>query len=151
MTSNKTCYMCDAIATSVEHAPPLCLFPEIEEDELRRDFRRNLITVPSCDTHNSAKSRDDEYIRLELVSSIGANKHGYQLARTKIARSIARRPSLMLSLLQKSTPAFVLDNESQQRIETLRIELDPLRVYTVLMNIARALYFTTSAPSGWTR
>jgi hypothetical protein len=34
----------------------------------------------------------------------------------------------------------VIDNESQQWIETLRIELDPLRVYTVLMNIARALY-----------
>jgi hypothetical protein len=133
--------MCDAIATSLEHAPSLCLFPEIEEDELRRDFRRNLITVPSCDTHNSAKSRDDEYIRLVLVSGIGANELGHQLARTKIARSIARRPSLMLSLLQKSTPAFVLDNESQQWIETLRIELDPLRVYTVLMNMARALYF----------
>lgn len=55
---NGTCYMCDLSATSVEHVPPKCMFPEFKDAKV--DLRRKLITVPSCDDHNAKKSRDDE-------------------------------------------------------------------------------------------
>jgi hypothetical protein len=56
-----TCYMCELPEMSREHARPLCFFPEAQE--FGRDVRNNLITVPSCDAHNSAKSKDDEFLR----------------------------------------------------------------------------------------
>jgi hypothetical protein len=61
MTRASTCYMCDSPETSREHAPPLCFFPETKD--VGRDLRRNLVTVPSCDVHNSKKSKDDEFFR----------------------------------------------------------------------------------------
>ena len=57
--------MCDAPSTSREHAPPISLFPEA--DVFGRDVRRNLITVPSCDAHNSMKSKDDEVFRAVIL------------------------------------------------------------------------------------
>ncbi|MDC5072991.1 hypothetical protein NRA08_18095, partial [Acinetobacter baumannii] len=68
-----TCYMCDAEATTVEHVPPKCIFPESKDlssaDKLL-DFRKQLITVPSCDDHNGKKSKDDEYLFCMLAISI---------------------------------------------------------------------------------
>ena len=61
MKETETCYMCDASATGREHVPPRCLFPEAK-DIPGKDFRKKLITVPSCDAHNFAKSKDDEYL-----------------------------------------------------------------------------------------
>ncbi|WKJ89103.1 hypothetical protein QZJ86_13855 [Methylomonas montana] len=49
------CYFCNAKKTSMEHLPPKCFFP--------KGKRNNLITVPSCDEHNSSKSMNDEYIK----------------------------------------------------------------------------------------
>ena len=57
-----TCYMCTSAATSVEHVPPRCLFPEQKDLPIGVDLRKQLITVPSCDIHNSRKSKDDEYL-----------------------------------------------------------------------------------------
>lgn len=61
---SETCYMCDEPSTSREHVPPKCLFPTLES--IGRDLRKNLITVPSCDKHNSQKSDDDEFFRAIL-------------------------------------------------------------------------------------
>ena len=41
MTKIETCYMCDEIATSKEHVPPKCIFPEkkdIGEDNFLRRY-----------------------------------------------------------------------------------------------------------------
>lgn len=48
------CYMCDEAASSVEHAPPKCLSPEIKNSEI--DLRINLVTAPSCEEHNCKKN-----------------------------------------------------------------------------------------------
>ena len=57
--AEKTCYMCEELATSVEHIPPQCLFPEQKDLPDGIDLRKQLLTVPSCDKHNSKKSQDD--------------------------------------------------------------------------------------------
>ena len=53
------CYYCGEPAMSEEHVPPKCLFPE--QKDTGKDYRKNLITVPSCDKHNAGKSCDDEF------------------------------------------------------------------------------------------
>src|SRR6185369_1818743 len=66
IVSLETCYMCDKATVSREHAPPLGFFPE--------DRRVNLITVPSCKTHNNDNSDDVRYVRDIITSSIDVNE-----------------------------------------------------------------------------
>ena len=67
--------MCECLATSQEHAPPRCIFPE-QKDTGGIDYRKSLIKVPSCETHNTAKSTEDEYLMYVLPTSIAANNVG---------------------------------------------------------------------------
>ena len=62
------CYMCSAESVTTEHIPPKCIFPEKKDLADGRDYRRNLITVPSCADHNLHKSGDDEYLLYVLVT-----------------------------------------------------------------------------------
>src|SRR5262249_38328640 len=57
-----TCFMCDKPATTKDHIPPLCFFPEQKDIPKGANYRKNLITVPACDEHNSKTSMDDEYL-----------------------------------------------------------------------------------------
>lgn len=83
------CYACDGEETSVEHAPPKCIFPELK-DYPHKDLRKNLITVPSCDEHNSAKSKDDEFLMVSLAGMLGNNSIGYSHSITKVDRALRR-------------------------------------------------------------
>src|SRR5687768_10631148 len=51
---------------TVDHIPPRNLFAKP---------RPQLITVPACEECNGSASMDDEYFRLMLTSSFGADKH----------------------------------------------------------------------------
>jgi hypothetical protein len=83
--------MCEAPATSKEHVPPACLFPELPIAGV--DLRRNLLRVPSCDTHNSHKSKDDEFLRANLVLCCA---HASPVASSeffgKLLRAVSRNP-----------------------------------------------------------
>ncbi len=80
---NRICYMCGNPATSKEHVPPACLFPE-KKDIRTSAFRNNLITVPSCDLHNSKKSNDDEFLMACIAGVVGNNVIGFFHFRTKV-------------------------------------------------------------------
>src|SRR6056297_1597568 len=88
------CYFCGKPATSSEHVPPKCIFPE-QKDLPDEDYRKNLITVPSCDKHNAAKSRDDEFLMACLAPVVGNNGAGFLHMNTKLSRSYARNPHLL--------------------------------------------------------
>jgi len=60
------CYMCDLPGTTDEHIPPRAIFPEAKDAE-GRNYRIDLITVPSCPDHNTAKSDDDEFLMVSLA------------------------------------------------------------------------------------
>jgi hypothetical protein len=49
------CYNCGEPATTSEHAPPDCFFPD--------RYRTGLLRVPSCHVHNTSLSKDVEYVR----------------------------------------------------------------------------------------
>lgn len=77
------CYYCGGNVTGVEHVPPRSFFP--------RGMRQDLITVDSCDFHNQEKSKEDEYVRAILLSSIKIDEHPHleELRNTSI-RAVER-------------------------------------------------------------
>ena len=82
--------MCSKAASSKEHVPPGCLFPE-QKDTKGINFRKNLITVPSCDLHNSKKSHDDEFLMFSLTGLLKNNPVGTFHQITKGNRAVRRK------------------------------------------------------------
>jgi len=86
--------MCDRDAISSEHVPPKNLFPE--QKDVGEDYRKHLITVPSCEIHNGAKSKDDEFLMVSLAGIFGNNSIGYSHKFTKVNRAIRRTSNKLL-------------------------------------------------------
>lgn len=128
------CYMCNSESVSYEHVPPLCIFPEKKDLPTGKDLRKNLITVPSCKEHNLRKSRDDEYLLYILVSNWYINDIGLNQWKTKIIRSMQRRPG-NLGIFKNLQPASV------NGIKTGYFRPDFTRLTNELTNISRGLYY----------
>lgn len=129
------------LATSDEHVPAKCFFPEQKDLPPGHDLRRNLFTVPSCDIHNSKKSSDDHYFWQLVTMSQGLNECRKQMVRTKVVRSIRRRPALVGSLMSTAQSAFVYDFQGQRWLPTGMVYFDNVRLCNTLEQFARALYF----------
>lgn len=130
------CYWCGNEATTREHVPPKCLFPENKDTEnyYKTDFRKNLITVPSCLKHNTDKSGDDEYFFNNITPLIGNNDIAYIHSHTKLSRSYIRNPNLID--VKKEGYIFFLEPE---KINLAKINIP--RIKNSLESISRALYF----------
>lgn len=139
--STRTCYMCDLVATSEEHAPPKCIFPEQKDTPNGTDYRRNLVTVPSCDAHNSAKSHDDEYLLHVLAASYTSSNVGLTQFITKSARAFAKAPTKASSLIRRSQPVQLKRTGDSTWENGLQVIIEAERLDLVLGNCARALYF----------
>lgn len=133
MTSAATCYMCDSVETSREHVPPVCFFPKAKE--IGRDLRRNLITVPSCDRHNSLKSKDDEYLRAVIVMTAENNKVGQHQFFGKLLPAVARRPHAYKS--------FFADKGTVAKGTGRALQIDRKRFNSCIDHLARAIFFDT--------
>jgi hypothetical protein len=126
--------MCEAPATSTEHVPPKCFFPEQKDLGVTKNYRHNLLSVPSCTRHNLAKSQDDEYLLFVITSHYENVKVAQRHFSTKVMRAVRRRPSLL---------KFIADNFP------IAIHGQPSIAYTVdrdrfdkaLDQITRALFF----------
>ncbi|WP_096698409.1 hypothetical protein [Polaromonas sp. AER18D-145] len=90
-----SCYACVCTATSREHVPPKNLFPEAKDFQ-GEDLRQQLITVPSCDIHNLAKSQDDEFLMVCLAGLVGNNSIGYRHNFGKVGRAVRRSAGRLL-------------------------------------------------------
>ena len=132
---SKICYVCGAPATSREHCPPLCIFPAERDVPNTKSYRRNLITVPSCDEHNLRKSNDDEYLMMVLVSHFGNNDLANQHMKTKVMRAWQRRPYLALTAVQNPQPARINGQE------TISFTVDLNRFTRAMELITRGLIF----------
>ncbi|MCE1061859.1 hypothetical protein LU646_28880 [Pseudomonas alloputida] len=125
-----TCYMCSAIATSSEHVPPRCLFPEKKYLDETDDQRRDLITVPSCDKHNTQKSGDDEYL-MYLFSMLPESSAYSRIIFQKAVRAARRKPQLSEAIFRNQ----IVINEVEA------YEVDRQRVDTSIGFVARAIFF----------
>lgn len=125
--------MCDLSESSREHAPPLCLFPEAKE--FGRDERKNLITVPSCDSHNSNKSMDDEFFRaaLTMMCKQGNESSRHQFS-TKVLKAARRKPH--------AHSLFFSDSRILETGEPV-VRIDRNRFDRCVDHLARAVFFHT--------
>lgn len=137
----KTCYMCDAPKTSKEHVPPRCLFPAEKEDPKGIGSRRNLVTVPSCDVHNSRKSKDDEYILYVLALNIANNQAAENHFNAKIRRAIENNPAVWNRLKSNMKPVVARDQHTGQITSTVALGVDMVRFNSAMDHLGRALYF----------
>ncbi len=129
-----TCYMCSAEETSREHAPPQCLFPE--EGDIGRNLRRNLVTVPSCDEHNSKKSADDEFLRaVILAAAVDSSEVARHQFLGKFLRGARRN--------RDAHSEFFKDMGSISSGTKRVLKLDRDRFDKCVEHLARALFFHT--------
>ena len=118
-TKADLCYMCEKLGETIEHIPPRCFFPK------KQEFRKNLITVPSCHEHNTEKSGEDEYMRILFV---GITAHGLDADLTKSTmKSISRKKRLALEIAEKS-------------LMRSGYTIDECRISSYLACIARGIY-----------
>lgn len=137
-----TCYYCGAPATSMEHVPPKCMFPE-SKDSLGVDLRSNLITVPSCQTHNLEKSKDDEFLMATVTPVVGNNVVGYRQTHTKLKRAVTRgRGRLFRAAMSNARPAILRTRDGADH-PVLIGDMDIPRLLSVLEHVARGLYFNS--------
>ena len=136
-----TCYMCDNEATTVEHVPPQCLFPEQKDLPAGTDLRKNLLTVPSCEDHNLSKSGNDEYLLYLLVMNLPSNDIAKNQFLTKIDRAIKRNPSLINRYINDPQAVVAQDSKTGESFETAAIKIEFDRFKTSVDSISRSLYF----------
>lgn len=127
--------MCDSPSTTREHAPPQCLFPESKDLEDGGDLRKNLITVPSCASHNSRLSKDDEYFLFIATSNLEGNARQGEQFGTKVIRALRRNPALLSTAFRAARPATV------NGVPTMSFTVDRPRVERVVEKVARAIHY----------
>lgn len=135
----KSCYMCEGLGTTDEHVPPRGLFPKPGDALDGKDLRKNLITVPSCEPHNTHKAEDDEYFVFVLIACHLANMVGQHQAETKLKRAVERAPALIKKFVPSSQNVRIKD--AQGLLETVQVPLDIGRFESVAEKIGRALHF----------
>lgn len=128
--------MCDDPATSREHVPPRCFFPKSIHSS-GKNFRKNLITVPACEAHNSQKSKDDEYLLYLISSNYENNQEGLRHFLIKTRRSFERHPNLLRDFFFRDE-LFPIQVDGQP---SLAFSFDPLRFENAFNCMARAIYF----------
>ncbi len=133
-----TCYMCNEPATSREHVPPRCLFPELKD--VGADCRQNLLTVPSCDEHNSGKASDDEFLMVSLAGIIGNNSIGYAHKFSKVNRAIHRSSFSLLNQAMKNQKWSVVEFGPNKFIDVVWGTPDYDRLLRCFDRIARGVH-----------
>lgn len=128
------CYMCPAQAISTEHVPPKCIFPESKDLPSGGNYRKNLITVPSCKEHNSTKSKDDEYLLFILATNWNVNDIGLQHWLTKVIRALETNPSKM-GIYKDLSPITI------NGVPTGKFHPDIDRFSEEVIKISRGIYY----------
>lgn len=133
--------MCEALATSDEHIPPKCIFPEKKDLRDGTDLRSALYKVPACDAHNSNKSHDDEYLLYVLTGTFQINKVGQNHYNSKTRRAIKRNPSLLKKFAKAAMPVKVTDPLSGSMVDLVAYKLDEDRFDIIIDRLSRAIYY----------
>ncbi len=133
----RKCFACGQPATGDDHVPPKSFFPKQRDLPAGTvDVRRNLITVPAYDTHNSRFSKDDEVASLVILLTHRANQLGVQQFLSKGLRGIAGRRGLVRAVFKRIEVYQLADGR-----EIPIMEFDAARVDRVMDRVARGLFF----------
>lgn len=105
-----------------------------------KDYRKNLITVPSCDKHNTQKSKDDEFLMACLAPVVGNNGTAFIHTNTKLARAQARNQRLIDKTIRDARKVNIVGPDGMT-FPTLVGRPDMPRFCRALQTVARGLYF----------
>jgi hypothetical protein len=136
MSLQETCYMCEREATSREHVPPKCFFAGGKDSLSGKDFRKNLLTVPSCTLHNSEKSGNDLYLLHVIAIAYQNNQEGIYLFTKRIKKTTESRPYLLKSFFDQFERVYVNGQP------TLAFEMNVERFDNGIACMANAIYFS---------
>ena len=125
------CYMCDQISVGKEHVPPRCLFPNSKDLPTGINLRKDLITVPSCDEHNSEKSHEDQYFLNVITSCEMINEVEREHYRKLMRRQNQRNNSILARFVNRSVE---IGNKLAHKVEIDRLD-------SFVRHLACALYF----------
>jgi hypothetical protein len=139
MKKIKKCYKCGEKATTREHVPPICLFPE--QKDAKVNLRKNLITVPSCDEHNSKKSDDDEFLMVSLAACLGNNFAGHFHSNTKVQRALARKKDFYFTKVLEDCREIAIKSENGESTTAYVGKPDYRRLKKCFEHIAYGLYY----------
>lgn len=141
------CYCCEAIATTKDHIPPKCFFPEKKHlPSNSPDYRSQLLTVPACSAHNNSRSSDDEYTAAVIVMNSQSDL-AFTIFKSKWVQSLLRRGGVLgKRIFSTARSARVISRRKDILIphETLAISYEIKRIERVIESIARALYYFES-------
>lgn len=144
---NIQCYCCDQIATTQDHIPPKCFFPKkkhLPSDS--SDYRKNLITVPSCSAHNNSRSKDDEYTAA-IIAMNSESDIAFSMFKSKWVQVLLRNEG-MLGQRMFSTARSVRYISKQNGVlipsKTLAVSYEIERIECVIKSIARGIYYIES-------
>jgi len=130
------CYWCGNPSTSKEHVPPRCIFKALPS-------KNQLITVPSCDLHNHAKSADDEYFAALLAINFQNNIVGKEQVHKMAIPTLLHSSGLASRFKDQSRGPFMIEDpdtgDIQRGFHGFEPELD--RLNNVFEHIARAIYY----------
>lgn len=137
-----SCYYCGEPKTSMEHVPPKVFFPNEKYTLSKTNHRQNLITVPSCDVHNSSKSHLDEYLFTVITINILSNEHGQNLGLNKtINKVIMRNPRLFKEMFKSAREVLVNEDKSGNLQSTFAFNVDIDMLDECFNHISRGIYY----------
>lgn len=132
--------MCNKIATTMEHVPPKCLFPE-EKDIGEDKYRKNLITVPSCEEHNNYKSHHDEFLMVSIAGVMGNNSIGYKHSTGKVKRAVIRSSNRLLEKVFLKKKKIKIEIEHNKFHDVIIGTPDIQRLEDSFSHIAYGIYY----------
>lgn len=145
-TKALTCYACQLTPTTREHVPPLCLFPKHSETP-GKDLRKNLITVPSCDLHNSKFSQHDEYLWALLLSCVRGRIENKSSSYPRLERALKRAESNLSDLIDnKSQSVKAIDHRGRTK-KLLAVSPDMIMLDESFDKICRGLEYHKTGES----
>lgn len=128
----KVCYWCGLELTDEtnkkEHVPPFGFFP--------KGHRKNLITVPACEKHNTHFSLIDERFQV-YIKALGTNQVATDNFKDKVVRGLNREQSKKF-VESLSNRSFYTEIDGEQR---LVIEVDTEYKEIFVEKVIRGLYF----------
>ncbi len=116
-------------------------FPGKKRSASGHGLTKDLLKVPSCDTHNSRKSNDDEYFLYILSTSFQINEIGRNHYRTKVRRAIKRNSSVLRKIAFTARPTNYIDPASGQMVNSVAHYIEPTRLDTIVDRLGRAMFF----------
>ena len=136
-SSSKLCVFCGSVATTKDHVPPKCIFPE--------DRRENLITVPACELCNSTTRKDDEYFRLIIAGVANDSSAAGEVLQYKILPGAEVRPGL----LKKITGTMeLIDFHTETGIyigQKPAFTYEASRIHPVVSKIVKGLFYVRNS------